>query len=134
MSRMPPISCLGSAPLMIFSWPAASISAIQLRRSLLGTAMSPNSAHRGHRQTGDDIVVHDAGIVGQNIALAPTVGHQADHELDGKPGAADHGFAGENVRIECNARMLGHQRLSPKSFFRSLNNHLPSSDFTITSR
>src|SRR5579871_2303016 len=41
MSTMPPISSLGSAPRMIFSWPAASISAIQSRRSLLGTAMSP---------------------------------------------------------------------------------------------
>src|SRR5262245_46585665 len=40
---MPPISCFGSAPRMIFSSPAASISAIQLRRSLLGIAMSPYS-------------------------------------------------------------------------------------------
>src|SRR6266849_4316480 len=44
MSRMPPISCFGSAPLMIFSWPAASISAIQLRRSLLGTISTPEKA------------------------------------------------------------------------------------------
>src|SRR6266853_3673615 len=73
---MPPISCFGSAPLMIFSWPAASISAIQLRRSLLGTAMSPNSRVTGIGETGDDIVVHDAGIVGQDIGFGPTIGQQ----------------------------------------------------------
>src|SRR5215831_4074532 len=36
MSTKPPISSLGSAPLMIFSSPAASIPLIQSRRSLLG--------------------------------------------------------------------------------------------------
>src|SRR5215471_8039038 len=38
---MPPISSLGSAPRMIFNSPAASISAIQLRRSLLATVILP---------------------------------------------------------------------------------------------
>src|SRR5215813_6048845 len=62
----------------------------------------------GIGKASDEVVVHDPWVIGQNIAFAPTVGHQADHELDRKPGAVDDGLAGEHVRIECNARMLGH--------------------------
>src|SRR3954468_24653038 len=52
MSTIPPISSLGSAPLMTFSSPAASTALIQSRKSLLAIARPRASAcpaaSRGH--------------------------------------------------------------------------------------
>src|SRR3954447_13828752 len=47
-----------------------------------------------------------AGIIAQNIRLAPAVGQQADHEFEGKPCPADDRLAGEDLRVECDARVL----------------------------
>src|SRR5579863_413832 len=45
MSTMPPISSLGSAPLMVFNSPAAATPLIQSRKSLLAIA-TPHEFHR----------------------------------------------------------------------------------------
>src|SRR5215467_12128749 len=58
MSTMPPISSLGSAPVMVLSSPAAATASIQLRRSLFATFATPpppNSwAKLTHRRGGDN--------------------------------------------------------------------------------
>ena len=45
----------------------------------------------------------EAGIIAQNIRLAPAVGQQADDEFDGKPRPADDRLAGEDLRVEHDA-------------------------------
>src|SRR2546430_183778 len=51
-------------------------------------------------KTGEDVFARKPGVVGENIGLAPAIGHQADDELDGEAGPADHGLAGEHLRVE----------------------------------
>src|SRR5882757_5271986 len=63
-------------------------------------------------KTSDDVVVGNTWVIPEDIGLAPSVGHQADHEFDRNPRPADDRFAGEHVGGERNARMLRHGRLA----------------------
>jgi len=60
--------------------------------------------------------VRNTWIILQNIGFAPSVGHQADHEFDGKSRAAYNGFAGEHVRRKRDARMIHDGWLSDPVF------------------
>jgi hypothetical protein len=46
------------------------------------------------------------GIVLQDVLLAPSLGHESDHELNRKAYAPDDGFAHEHVGGEGNSGML----------------------------
>src|SRR5262245_411887 len=73
----------------------------------------------GIGQAGENIVVGKAGVVRDDVGLAPPFGHQADDELDREPRAANHRFAGKNRRIKRNARMSDHGRMAPLSSRRA---------------
>jgi len=48
-------------------------------------------------KTRDDIVVGNARVIPEDVGFGPSVGHQADHEFDGQPRAADDRFAGDHI-------------------------------------
>ncbi len=50
--------------------------------------------------------MRNAGIVLQNIGLAPAICEKADDKVDGKPGSHDNGLTGENIRVERDAGMV----------------------------
>lgn len=43
-------------------------------------------------EAGDDVVMGQAWIIGDNIGFGPTVGHQPDDKLDGQPRARTTGL------------------------------------------
>ncbi len=55
-------------------------------------------------------------IILQNIGFALSVGHQADHEFNGRSRAAYDGFAREHVRRKSDARMIHDGWLSDPVF------------------
>ena len=57
-------------------------------------------------ETREDVVARNTWIILQDIGFAPPVGHQADHEFDGKSRAAYDRFAGEHVGRKRDARMI----------------------------
>jgi hypothetical protein len=57
-------------------------------------------------QAGADVFAREARIVRQDIGLAPTVGHKADDEFDGKARSANNGLSGQDLRVKCYARGL----------------------------
>src|SRR5713101_3729148 len=59
-------------------------------------------------QARNDVVMRHIGVVCQDLGFVPSVGHQSDHELDGKARAADDRLASQHFRVERNARMLSH--------------------------
>jgi hypothetical protein len=71
------------------------------REDLLGTQ---RVARIG--QTGDDILVGHSGVIGEDVDLAPSIGHQTDHEFDRQPCATDDRLAGQYFRVELDARLL----------------------------
>jgi len=57
-------------------------------------------------ETREDVVARNTWVILQNIGFAPSVGHQADHEFDGKSRATYDGFADEHVGRKRDARMI----------------------------
>ena len=47
------------------------------------------------------------GIVSEDFGFASSIGHEADHELYGKPGAADDAFTRKYLQIRRNPWKLG---------------------------
>src|ERR1700730_16912656 len=58
-------------------------------------------------KTRDYVLVGYSGIVGEDIGFAPSLGHQADDEFHREPRPAHDGLAGQDLRIERDARGLG---------------------------
>src|SRR6266404_1042365 len=63
-------------------------------------------------KTRDDVIVSNPRVIPEDVGLAPSVGHQPDHEFDRQPCPTDDRFAEEHVGGERNARMLDHGRLA----------------------
>ena len=58
--------------------------------------------------------MRDAGIIGGNFSLGPTIGEQADNELNRKTCAADNRFPKQYIRVDRKAWMsgdIGHRAL-----------------------
>jgi len=56
----------------------------------------------------DYVVMGNAGVVGEDVGFTPSIGHQADYELQGKPRATDHRLAGEYLRVQTLCGKIGH--------------------------
>lgn len=54
----------------------------------------------GVRKAGENVVARQPRIVGQQILFGLSGGKQFENELDRKASAADHGFAGQDLRID----------------------------------
>ena len=76
-------------------------------------------------KTREDVLVRNTWIILQNIGFAPSVGHQADHEFDGKSRAAYDGFAREHVRRKRDARMIHDGWLSDPVFRIDITRNWP---------
>jgi len=94
------ISCPGAAGLThTISYPAdwRSLTAAPRKFSLARNRMSGCAWEYSLRtqyvprvgQARDYVVPANPGIVGEDFGFAPSIGHEANHELYGEPGAAD---------------------------------------------
>src|SRR5712692_2036549 len=64
-------------------------------------------------ETGNHILVGDAWVVRQNFGFVPAIGHQPNHEFDGKPSVADDRLSQQHFRIERDTWVLrGHRCFS----------------------
>ena len=58
-------------------------------------------------EAGENVFMRDAGIIGGNFSLGPTIREQADNELNRKTRAADNRFPKQYIRVDRKARMFG---------------------------
>src|SRR5882762_6236544 len=66
----------------------------------------------GIGETGGNVFMRDARIIRQDLGLAPSVGHQSDHEFDRQPSTLDDWLADKHLGIHRNAGMTWQHGLA----------------------